>query len=271
MIPTAGDKQEGLLTGVAPEKPESLDSPGQQLQSNSEAAIDRSPTETEKLQCRDQAKVARMANSIKEQTTREVTPVYTLLFARLNLTSSERHALLDFLIQDGIARTSTSCVRAMKIDPQARSQEIAAIIGETKLQQFLSLEHYLGQYSEVLYMQAILEEDGVPMTESQRNSMLEILIKIQDENLTLPGADADLDSIEYLEYMVEIMNERDRLVFEQAPSILSGEQVERLFAQYQLESNRRAEALERQKKARSQGDDSLPLYYPARNNPDDSQ
>ena len=162
-------------------------------------------------------------------------------------------------------------MRAKKIDPQARSQEIAAIIGETKLQQFLSLEHYLGQYSEVLYMQAILEEDGVPMTESQRNSMLEILIKIQDENLTLPGADADLDSIEYLEYMVEIMNERDRLVFEQAPSILSGEQVERLFAQYQLESNRRAEALERQKKARSQGDDSLPLYYPARNNPDDSQ
>ena len=212
-----------------------------------------------------------MANAIKEQTTREVTPVYTLLFERLDLTNSERHALLNLLIQDGIDRTSTSCVRAKKIDPQIRSQEIAAIIGEMKLQQFLSLEHYLGQYSEVLYMQAILEKDGIPMTEPQRNSILEILIKIQDQNLKLPGADADHHSIEYLEYMLERIDERDRLLFEQAPSILSGEQVERLFAQYQLESNRRADALERQKKARFQGDDSLPLYYPARDNPDDSQ
>lgn len=207
---------------------------------------------------------------VREQATREVTPVYSLLFEKLDLTESEKDALFKLLIEIRVAATHTDCQRGKKIDPQDRSDKIAAIIEEPKLQQLLSLEQNIRQYSEVLYMQNILEKHEVPMTEAQRNRMLDILIEIQDQDLMVPGADADHDSIEYLEYRLARMDERVRLVFEQAASVLSAEQVEYLFAQYQLESNRRAEALERQKKARSQGDESLPLYYPARSDPDDS-
>lgn len=110
------------------------------------------------------------------------------------------------------------------------------------------------------------------MTALQRDRMLEILIEIQDQDLVVPGADAERGSIERLEYQLAKMDERERLVFEQATGVLSAEQVEYLFDWYQRDSYRRADALERQKKVRADDNpDGPPLHYPGRTDPDHQQ
>lgn len=209
------------------------------------------------------------ARMVRENATRNITKFYSLLFERLDLTTSERDALLSVLIEIRIDATMTPCVRSKNIDKQEQSDRIAAVIGDTKLKQFLELAQNLGSYAELVYMESVLEKHELPMTEVEQGRVLEILIDIQDRELALPGADAKRGSIEYLEYRLAKIDERDRLIFEQAASVLSPEQVGYLFAQYQRESYRRADALERQKKARADDNaEDLPLYYPARSSPD---
>ncbi len=54
--------------------------------------------------------------------------------------------------------------------------------------------------------------------------------------------------------------------------MISAEQVEYWFEQYQRDSYRRADALERQKKARADDNaEDLPLHYPGRSYPDTPQ
>ncbi len=54
--------------------------------------------------------------------------------------------------------------------------------------------------------------------------------------------------------------------------MLSAEQVGYWFEQYQRDSYRRADALERQKKARADDNaEDLPLHYPGRSYPDSPQ
>ena len=209
------------------------------------------------------------AKRVREYAMREAPRRYSLIIERLDLTPSERDALLALLIEDWIASTKTRYSSGEAMDEQERSDRIAAIIGDTKLQKLLALERNLGQYAEVLYIQDVLKKHEVPMTAAQRDRMLEILIEIQNQDLAVPGSDAERGSIERLENQLAKIDERERLVFEQAASVLSAEQVGYLFEWYQRDSYRRTDALERQKKARANDSaDDLPLYYPVRTDPD---
>jgi hypothetical protein len=103
------------------------------------------------------------------------------------------------------------------------------------------------------------------MTDAERNKVLQILIDIRERELALPGADAARGSIESLEYRLAEIDERERLFFEQVASQLSAEQVGYLFEQYQRDSYLRADALERQRRARAdENAEVLPLHYPVR-------
>ena len=212
------------------------------------------------------------AKMAREEAMRGVHRIYSLLFEDLDLIQSEKDVLLSLLIEDRIARTTTPCVRGRAMDEQDRSSRIAAIIGNAKLQQFLALERNLGSYWDVQYAESILQQYGVPITETQRDGLFEIMLKVRNQELTVPGADAERGSIEYLEYRLAQIDERERLIFEQAASVLAAEQVRYLFEQYQRDSYRRADALERQKKARADDNaEDLPLHYPARSYPDTPQ
>ena len=209
---------------------------------------------------------------VRERATHDVQMLYSFLIEHLELTPSEKDALLSLLIEDQIEGTTigteTAFSRGRTIDKEEQSNRIAAIIGESKLQQFLELQRDLGSFTELAYITSALERHTVPITEAQRDRLLEILIEVQDQELALPGADAEKGTIEYLEYLMAKTDERERLIFEQAASILSAEQVGYLFEQYQHDSYRRADALERQKKARANNDaEDLPLYYPGRSDP----
>ncbi len=70
------------------------------------------------------------------------------------------HSLLQFLIEDEIARTRTRYSDGIGMDEHERSARIAEIIGDAKLQQFLALENNLGEYKEVQYVQSALQEKG---------------------------------------------------------------------------------------------------------------
>ena len=206
---------------------------------------------------------------VREGATHNVQKLYSLLFEHLDLTPSEKDALRSLLIEDRIASTTTSTTtqysRGKHIDEQDQSNRIAAIIGDPKLQQFRALERNLGSYGEVQYVEAVLQRNAIPITEAQRDSMLEILIDVQNQELTLPGADAERGSIEYLEHRLAEMDERERLVLEQAASVLSAEQVRYMFERNQRLSYQRADALEAQKKARAdESTEDIPLWYPGR-------
>lgn len=202
---------------------------------------------------------------VREEATRDVPKLYSLLLENLDLTPSEKDALLALLIEDRIASTTTPYSRGIDIDEQDRAKRIEDIIGEPKLQQFLALERNLGSYAEVQYVESNLQQNANPITESQRDRMLEILIDVQNLELTLPGADAERGSIEYLEYRLAQIDERERLFIEQAASVLSAEQLRYLFERYQRMSYQRADALETQKKARADDNtEDPPLWYPAR-------
>ena len=214
------------------------------------------------VECGDEETVTKR---MREREIREVNSVYSLLFDHLELAQSERNALLSLLVDLRVAQTHTPCKRGKKIDPQGRSDRIAAIIGHSKLEQFLLREKNLQSYYEVAFVDCVLQKHDLPMTEAARNRVLQILIDIREGELALPGADAERGSIESLEYRLAEMDERDRLFFEQAVSELSSEQVGYLFAEYQRNSYLRADALERQIRARVDANaDVFPLHYPAR-------
>ena len=202
---------------------------------------------------------------VREGATHNVQKLYSLLFEHLDLTPSEKDALRSLLIEDRIASTTTQYSRGKHIDEQDQSNRIAAIIGDPKLQQFRALERNLGSYADVQYVESVLQRNAIPITEAQRDRMLEILIEVQNQELTLPGADAERGSIEYLEYRLAEMDERERLVLEQAASVLSAEQVRYMFERNQRLSYQRADALEVQQKARAdESTEDLPLWYPGR-------
>lgn len=257
-------RDEVLGSGAVDESPEEVD----QVQSlrikqkspNPEQA--KVEDDVPGLACKDDKTVSQM---VRDTQTREVASVYSLLIAQLSLTQIERQELLALLVDLRIARTFTVCRGGAKLAPQARSEMIAAIIGPAKLEKFLSLERGLPEYDEVAFVDCVLKNNNSLLTEAQKNALLQILIDIAGRKVTLLGADAAPESIEYLEYRLAEMDERERLFFEQAASELSAVQIEHLFEEYQRISYLRREALERQKRNRMDAEEEfLPLYYPAR-------
>jgi hypothetical protein len=204
---------------------------------------------------------------IREEVTRDVRGIYPLLIRDLHLTSSQQDALLAFLIEDEISRTRTSYSSGIGMDEQERSARIAAIIGEAKLQQFLALEQNIHEYREAYYLQSVLKQKGAPLTETQQDGLVKILIDVREQIDMKPPAHIKSNSIESLEHTLDRLDEYERLALELATSVLSAKQVEYMFERYQALSYRRADALElhKQRRADNPDDDQL-LWYPSRRN-----
>lgn len=262
----ASISRDGTSESTSVDEPAAAFEPPQSLRLVQSLAVTERVTDADNIppvECDDEGAIEKR---VREHAIREVAEVYSLLFDHLDLAQNERTALLSLLVDLRVAASHTPCKRGRELDAQDRSNKIAAIIGDTKVEQFFTLERNIGSYAEVAFIDCVLEKHNRPMDEAERDKVLQILVAIRDRELTFPGSDADRGSIESLEYLLAEVDERERLFFEQVGSALSAEQVGYLFEHYQYNSYRRADALERQKRARA-GDSAkvLPLHYPVRN------
>ena len=211
--------------------------------------------------------IALSRKEVREDATRYVHEVYTLIIKDLDLTSSQQDALLSLLIEAEILRTRTPFSSGKGMDEQERVNRIAAIIGEAKLEQFLARERHRGQYAEVQKVQSMLQQKDVPLTDTQLDGLLKILVDVREPIKTKPPADMNPRSIESLQYRLDQMDEYERLVLELASSVLSAKQVQYLFERYQALSYSRANALEVQTKARADDptNEDMSVWWPPRN------
>lgn len=225
---------------------------------------DQNPMDPETLRKTSFVDEATDRKMVREESTRYVANWYSLLLKHLDLPPREKDALISFLIEDLIARTKTRYASGIGMDEQERSSRIAAIIGDAKLQEFLALERNRREYSEVQKVGSVFQQHGVALSDTQRDGLLEILIEIREQDRVMPGANAEPRTIESLQHTLAQIDEYERLVMEQAQSVLSPKQVEYMFERYQRNSYRRAAAIEAQRKTRADNpDENVPLWYPA--------
>ena len=197
----------------------------------------------------------------RENATRLVRRNYAVLLERLELTTQQQDALLALLTQDllGTAYTydhGTIVRQGAKRSEEDRSKDIATIIGDLKLKEFLALERNLTAYSEASRIASLLEQNGVPTTSSQRDKLVTILAETRNQYIgavTTKATDQEGRSLEYLEKELAKYSEYERHVVELAPAVLTPEQVVYLDKQYQYLSNQRANSLEQQRKQRADG------------------
>ena len=204
---------------------------------------------------------------IREEITGEVHANYPLLIRDLGLTASQQDALLSLLIEAEIARTRTFYSSGNDMDEFERLNRIAAIIGETKLQQFLAFERYRGEYAEIQKVRSLLQQKDVPLTDTQRDSLLKVLVDTRKQFNAKPPPHTNPRSIESLQSRLDQMDEYEHLVLELAPSVLYAKQVEYLFDRYQALSYKRAWAIEYQRQARADDptNENDRVWYPPRN------
>ncbi|HLF13113.1 MAG TPA: hypothetical protein VJA26_18075 [Gammaproteobacteria bacterium] len=206
---------------------------------------------------------------VREQATREVERTYSLLFEHLGLTAQEKDALLSLLIKIREERTSSIfrgrvVLSGRTVDEDERSNRIAAVIGDPKLQQFLALERNLPSYRELGEIGSLLQQNGASLTHTQRDGLFKILVEVRDLYRTKLPAGIELNSIEAIEHQVAQRSEFERHVMELAPSVLALNQVVYLDEQYQYLSYQRADDLERGREGRAD-DPHFPLTFPVWN------
>ena len=194
---------------------------------------------------------------IRKSATEEVQESYSLLLEDLTLTPEEREALVALLIElriDGTwARGSTWEIRGREIPERERHDRIAAVVGAQKLQEFLALEKNLNAYWETQQIARLLRRRGVPLAETQRTGMFEILADVNARYpYTRPPPELDVNSDEYIEHTLWQLDEFDRHVIELAPSVLSPTQVVHVFNAYEAMSRDRISSVETQKKRRDE-------------------
>ena len=206
---------------------------------------------------------------VREQATAEMESTYSLLLEHLGLTTEEKTAFLSLLIEMRVEGTSSGfrnriILRGRIIDEDERSKRITATIGDPKLQQFLTLERNLSSYREVGKIASLLQQNGVSLTDTQRDGLFRILAEVREQDWTDLPAGTELNSIEALEHDVAQRSEFERHVMELAPSVLAPNQIVYLDEQYQYLSRQRANDLERGRRGRA-ADPSFPLTFPAWN------
>jgi hypothetical protein len=180
----------------------------------------------------------------------------------LGLTPAEIDALIEFLIEDTIAKTKTKYSDGLGLSEEERLARLQEILSDEKLQQFLAFERNRANFQELQSMQSMLQQRGVPLTEAQRDGMLDILIDVQKQLDPKRPSHLEHGSIESLEWSLGQLDEYDRLVTELASSILSAKQVEYMFERNQKYSYERASQLERHKeRLAANPDDDMPLWY----------
>jgi len=199
---------------------------------------------------------------VTEETTRDIREDYSLLIEQLDLTPGEIEALLEFLIEDAIARTKTSYSDGVGMDEHERSARIEEILGDAKLQQFLAFERNLVEFRELQFVQNMLKQKEVSLTEAQSDGLLKIMIDVREQVGTTRPQHIEPGSIEAVEHTLSQLDEYDRLVTEVAPSVLSAKQVEYMFERNLEYSYRRSMTLEWHKQRRADNpDDEIALGY----------
>lgn len=200
---------------------------------------------------------------LRERVTWETRRLYSPLIAELGLTPREEKALISLLIEDRIAATWTPYKDGEPWTREERADKIVAIIGDAGLQEFQALvDRKLPAYGRMLNVKDLLQHYDVPLTDSQHDGLLKILIRVQEQYGTRPPSGVGQ---ERLENTLAHLDEFQRHVLELAPSVLSAEQVRYLFEQYQHMSYERAAALERQTRDAAAGEDvlwSYPAWHP---------
>ncbi len=199
----------------------------------------------------------------REETIKEVTVAYSLMFKHLGLTESEYSAMIDFLVEVGMSGTHMPGYRPVPIDEADRRAGFAALIGEAKLAEFLVLEQNKAEYREAQGVANLLAANGVPLTDAKHDQLLEILKQVREREQ--PGAEpnAEAGTLEWVESKIAAMDEYERLVLELGPSVLSAAQMDLLYERYHSFWLQRAAHFERQKASRANDnpDDDVPLGY----------
>ena len=212
---------------------------------------------------------ATLRADIREEATKSIRASYSLLLEDLDASAREKGDLEALLVEMQVegtwAGTRTYEIRGRTIPQQERYERIAAVIGDQKLLEFLVLEENLAAYGETGAIASWLRRRADPLTETQRDGVLEILVEVRERYPITPSPDLDRNSFEYVQDMTRQLDEYDRHIMELAPSVLSPTQAAHLFDAYQRMSYERASNLERQQKWRAinPGRD-LPWSYPGR-------
>lgn len=187
---------------------------------------------------------------------REVKIGYTLLFDDLDLPEQDEKDLIDVLVDMWTESAWTSYQQGRKIGEQERSDRIAAVIGQQKLEQFLELQKNGQAYWETYQIALLLQRRGAPTTPAQRDEMFDVLVDVRAQYpYTSPPEELDRNSAEYMAYRLRQMDDFDRHVIELAPSVLSPTQVAYLFQAYDRMSRERIDLFEWQKKMRAERPD----------------
>ena len=199
---------------------------------------------------------------VAEETAQGIREDYLLLIEQLGLSSSEKEALLIFLTEDAVTRTKTSYSDGIGMDEHERSARIQEILGETKLREFLSLESNLKEFRELQYVQNMLQDKGVPLTEKQSEGLFEILVGVRGQVDMARPQNVEPGSLEALEYTLTQLDEYDRLVAELVPSVLSPSQAQHMFERNLEYSYRRSATLEWHRQRQFDNlDDGVALGY----------
>ncbi len=215
-------------------------------------------------------------NKAKEEAAKEISGRYGLLLQDLALSPGQKAQMLSLLTDvqvaattkmsiDARTKTATVVMRGRKIDEQERSQRIAAIIGDKKLQEFLALERNLPAYAEAHAIASVLQTNGVPLTDTQRDQLLQQLVLTREQYIAKPHP--EIHSMEDVERREAERIEYERHVMELMPSVLSSKQVTYVFDQYQYWSEQRSRDLQaekkRQQKVRAERPNEKPvILYP---------
>jgi hypothetical protein len=223
-----------------------------------------SPEDTEAHRSKDAEDEAYVREMVRKVSIEKTRKRYSLLIEKLELTPAEIDALFEFLVEDTIASTKTAYSDGLGIDEDERLARLEEILSDEKLQQFLAYERNLGDFRELHSVQSMLQQKGVPLTEAQRDGVLEILIDVRKQLDPKRPSHIERGSMEDLEYTLGQLDEYDRLVTELASSVLSAKQVEYMFERNQKYSYERASQLEwhKERLAANPDDDMLLWYVP---------
>jgi hypothetical protein len=204
---------------------------------------------------------------VEEESRREVHRDYALLLDSLDLSSSEVELLLEFLVNEAVANTQTRYSQGKGTGEVDRTKMIAEILGNPNTEQFIERERNLSEYREIQRLQALLESNEVPLSESQLDRLLAILVDTREQFDSKQPPPVEPGTVESLEHTLTELDEYERLVLEKAPSVLTTRQLEYMFQRYQTRSYMRANALELQKQRKfdDPDDEMLPGYPSPRN------
>ncbi|HSC13938.1 MAG TPA: hypothetical protein VLI71_02425 [Gammaproteobacteria bacterium] len=263
-LPSSVASHSGRIEAVQPQQPPSAgnEQTGPDSDSNEEAvAQEPSPgasvNDRIRRQRRPEPDEATLRADMRKQAAQDVRDSYSLLLEDLDVPAEQKKdleaLLIDMLVEGMWTATSTFEIRGREIPQQERYERIADVIGDQNLLRFLELEQNSRAYWETQMIASLLRRNDLPLTKTQRDGVFDILVEVNARYPhSSPPADVDDESVEWIEHVLMTHEEHDRHVMELAPTVLSQDQVVRLFAKYQSMSRERVDSVERAKKLKAE-------------------